>query len=104
VSFEVYTGVISTPENHIPAWASQNVVILSVGILKCSKTYITSTTHLNITTLSSWIVYSSQSTYQTFLIVISVHKCMHIFLFTDLNLPAIKDKNLLNVKNDWYHL
>jgi len=54
--------------------------------------------------LSSRIVYSSQSTYQTFLIVISVHKCKHIFLFTDLNLPATEDKNLLNVKNDWYHL
>jgi hypothetical protein len=63
-SFEVHIGVISTPANHIPAWASQNVVILNVGILKCSKMYITSTTHLNMTSLSSWIVYSSQSTYQ----------------------------------------
>jgi hypothetical protein len=37
--------------------------------------------------VSSWIVYTSQCTYQTFLIVISIHKCMHI-LFTDLNLPC----------------
>ena len=85
-SFEVYAGVISTPVNHIPPWASQNVIILYVGILKCSKMYITSTTHLNMTSLSSWIVYSSQSTFQTFKIVISVHKGMHIFLFIDLNL------------------
>lgn len=87
-SFGVYTGVISTPANHIPAWASQNVVILNVGILKCSKMYTTSTTHLNMTSLSSQIVYSSHSTYQTFLIVISAHKRMHIFLLIDLNLPC----------------
>jgi len=87
-SFEVYTGVISTPANHIPAWASQNIVILNVGILKCLKMYITSTTYLNMTSLSSWIVYSSHSTYQAFLTVISVCNCMHIFLLTDLNLPC----------------
>jgi len=87
VSFEVYAGVISTPANHIPTRASQNVVILNAGILKCSKMYIISIMQLNMISLSSQIVYSSHSTYQTFLTSTSVHKCMHIFLFTDLNLP-----------------
>jgi hypothetical protein len=38
--------VISTPANHIPAQAPQNVGILNAVILKCSKMYITSTTLL----------------------------------------------------------
>ena len=48
-SFEVHAWVISTSANHTAVWAPQNVFILNAGILKFSKMYITSTTHLNMT-------------------------------------------------------